>query len=163
MATPANDINTFNQGKLHLSLYNLTWFFPPDMLVTFVVCDLVCKDKVNFSNNDMCVHTNEHHHKLQRIKTILGTSKLHCKHHCHCWKPQITFIVQRIIAGLTTSTLSVPSAIYFRSPCDITTEGLKSSFDDVTNYKITDFGNLILDFPPTHPFLATKSAMKLLH
>ena len=57
MATPANDINTFNQGKLHLSLYNLTWFFPPDMLVTFVVCDLVCKDKVNFSNNNMCVHT----------------------------------------------------------------------------------------------------------
>ena len=44
--------------------------------------------------------------------------------------------------------LFVPSAIYFRSPCDVMTNCQKSSFDDVTNYNMTDFGNFILDFLP---------------
>ena len=47
-----------------------------------------------------------------------------------------------------SSTLSVLSAIYFHSLCDVTANWRKSSFDDVTNYKMTDFGNLILDFLP---------------
>ena len=54
---------------------------------------------------------------------------------------QIMFAIRRIVAGEMIFTLSVPSAIYFRSPCDVTTNCRKSSFDDVTNYKMIDFGN----------------------
>lgn len=53
---------------------------------------------------------------------------------------------KKVVPELTPSTLSMPTAIYFRSPCEIMTNCRKSSFDDVTNYKMTDFGNLILDF-----------------
>ena len=38
--------------------------------------------------------------------------------------------------------LSVPSAIYFCSPSDVTPNCRKSSFDDVTNYKLTRFWQL---------------------
>ena len=34
---------------------------------------------------------------------------------------QITFAIRRIVAGDTIFYFAVPSAIYFRSPCDVTT------------------------------------------
>ena len=66
----------------------------------------------------------------------------HCEHHCSCQKPpNYPCCTKNRHKRENLQCCQSSSAIYFHSPCDVTMNWQKSSFDDVITYKLTDLGN----------------------